>query len=319
MKKIDQHDFLELSKKINNPFSREIIQRDVNPTYGKGVFNWQDFGNGVASSSCNYCLKNDYNICLSSNIPGAVMIYNLANTIEYTFKNKDKAILEKNSFFIGLASDDFYAEMSLKKGNIYKAITIGIKEELFLELSSNLENLDSKIEQSHQQGHYLIKGGYIDSFQHEILSYFADEIIDDNILSTLKLESMALNLGHYTINKIIEKRITTENINSEKINSLKKAKEIIMKQYASSISIKEIAYKSAINECYLKKDFKKYYGMTVYEMIQMQRLKTAKKLLSENLSVKEVSIAVGYKHTGNFSKLFANKYNISPSLYKKQQ
>lgn len=319
MKKIDQHDFLELSKQINNPFSREIIQRDVNSTYGKGVFIWQDFGNGVASSSCDYNLKNDYNICLSSNIPGAVMIYNLADKIEYTFKNKETTTLEKNSFFIGLASDHFYAEMSLKKRSIYKAVTIGIKEELFLELADKLENLDEKINLAHKNGHYLIKGGYIDSFQHNILSYFKDRIVDDNILSTLKLESMALNLGHYTINKIIKNNnLQKNNIEEEKVKSLEKAKEIIMQYYSSSLTIKEIAYKSAINECYLKKDFKIYYGMTVYEMIQDQRLKVAKGLLEEDLSVKEVTSLIGYKHIGNFSKLFSNKYNISPSLYRKQ-
>jgi len=319
MQTIDQHDFLEISKQVKNPFSREIIQRDVNSSYGEGVFNWQDYGNGVASSSCNYNLKNDYNICLSSNIPGAVMIYNLAHKIEYTFKNKDKATLEKNSFFIGLASDHFYAEMSLKKEGVYNAVTIGIKEELFLELASNLEDLDEKINLAHKNGHYLIKGGYIDSFQHDILSYFSDKIVDDNILSTFKLESMALNLGHYTIDKIIKNKKSQKNsIEVEKIKSLEKAKERILKDYSSSLTIKEIAYKSAINECYLKKDFKIYYGMTIYEMLQHQRLKIAKELLKDSLSVKEVAISVGYKHTGHFSKLFFNKYKISPSLYRKQ-
>jgi len=319
MQKIDQDDFLELSKQINNPFSREIIQRNINPIYGEGTFNWRDFGNGVASSSFSYNLKDDYNICLSSNIPGAVIIYNLADTIEYIFKNKDKARLEKNSFFIGLASDDFYAEMSLKKKSLYKVVTIGIKEELFLELAKNLENLDEKINLAHKNGHYLIKGAYIDSFQYDILSYLSDEIVDDNILSSLKLESISLSLGHYTINKLIQNKYAQNTtIKDEKIRSLEKAKEIIIKDYASSLTIKEIAYKSAINECYLKKDFKIYYGMTVYEMLQHQRLKVAKELLNDSISVKEVAMAVGYKHTGHFSKLFLNKYKVSPSLYRKQ-
>ena len=73
-----------------------------------------------------------------------------------------------------------------------------------------------------------------------------------------------------------------------------------------------------INICYLKKDFKEYYGMTILEMLQKRRLEVAKQLLKENFSVKEVSIKIGYKHSGHFSKLFFDSFGISPSIYRKQ-
>lgn len=319
MEKINHTDLIEISKKINNPFSRETLLTNVKQDYGNGIFIWHDFGNGIASSSCNHILNNDYNIYLSSNIAGAVLIFNLSTNIKYLFKDNHEFILKKNSFFIGLSSDDFSVDMHLKKNKQCKAITIGIKEVLFLQLAQKLERLEERMNETKVHNHSIIEGGYIDSYQLEILSHFENETIDHNSLSNLHLESMALNLAHYTINKIIKNNFSNENIDIEKIKPLERAKEIITKYYNSPLSIKEIAYKSAINECYLKKDFKLYYGMTVYEMIQKQRLKIAKELLNKNYSVKEACFQVGYKHTGNFSKLFSMQYGISPSLYKKQQ
>ena len=91
-----------------------------------------------------------------------------------------------------------------------------------------------------------------------------------------------------------------------------------MKEYSSNLSIKSIAYKSAINECYLKKDFKEFYNMTILEMIQKRRLEVASELLKDDFNVNEVALKVGYKHTGYFSKLFINYFKVSPMEYKKQ-
>ncbi|MFY9081651.1 AraC family transcriptional regulator, partial [Aliarcobacter butzleri] len=123
---------------------------------------------------------------------------------------------------------------------------------------------------------------------------------------------------HYTIKKI-SKILNNQTLDSSRISSLQRAKEIIMKEYNNpNLTIKNIAYKSAINECYLKKDFKEYYGMTILEMLQKRRLEIAKELLKENFALKEVITKIGYKHIGHFNKLFFYNFGISPSNYKKQ-
>ena len=128
-----------------------------------------------------------------------------------------------------------------------------------------------------------------------------------------------MNLLHYTIEKIAKNlNALSTNYDKNRVSNLERAKEIIMSEYSSNLSIKDIAYKSAINECYLKKDFKKYYGMTILEMLQKRRLEVAKELLKDDFSINEVATKVGYKHTGHFSKLFFNYFNIIPSSYKKQ-
>lgn len=318
MEKVNYYDLIDIEKKIQNPFSRETLLTNIKHDYGKGIFLWHDFGNGIASSAYDYKLNDDYKLHLSSNIAGAVLIFNLSNNIKYFFKDNKEFILKKNSFFIGLSSDKFSVEMHLKKNKQYKAVSIGIKELLFLQLAKKLEKLSEIMQETKAVNRFIIEGGYMDSYQFELLSYFENKTINENTLSNLHLESMALNLAHYTINKIINKCTNNKDFNMEKIESLKKAKQIILSQYAQPLNIKNIANKAATNECYLKKDFKQYYGTTIYKMLQKRRLEVAKELLEKDFSVKEACLKVGYKHIGHFSKLFLNHFKISPSEYRKK-
>lgn len=125
-----------------------------------------------------------------------------------------------------------------------------------------------------------------------------------------------MTLIHYTIEKV--SKSLNQNLEKNKILYLEKARNIILNEYNQNLSIKDLAYKCAVNECYLKKDFKDYFGMTIFQMLQDRRPEVAKELLKEGFSIKEVAFKVGYKHSGNFSKLFFEKYKLSPSAYQKQ-
>ncbi|AXX91403.1 AraC family transcriptional regulator [Malaciobacter molluscorum LMG 25693] len=317
MKNIEYKNLLNIEKKSINPFSRESLTAKVKKEFGNGNFYWHDFGNGIASSICNYKVKENSNINLSSDISGAVIIFNLSNDIKYIFDNEKNFVLEKNSFFLGLSSNQFKTQINLKKNLNYNSITIGIKEKLFLELAQKLNNLNSKMTESKNHNYSIMQGGLIDSIQLDMLNHINKNNKDESLLSNLNLESLCTKLIYYTLGKIMNPK-DDPTLSIDKIESLKKAKDIILTQYHLQLSIKDIANKSATNECYLKKDFKQYYNMTIYQMLKEQRLKEAKKLLEKEISVKEVCLKVGYKHTGNFSKLFFDKFGISPSLYKKQ-
>lgn len=320
--KTNYYDLINIVKKTNNPFARENYVGEIKQKLGKGFFLWHDLGNGIATEVWNYTLEQDTIATITAGIPGAVVIFNLANSFTYTFKDNKKYLLKENTIFIGFASEDFSVEMDLKKDTYYSTFTIGVKEELFLNLSNNLKYMNKKMKEAKNNSYAILEGWEIDPKQLEILSSFKKEQLNDNLLTDLHLESKTTDLLHYTIEKMIRMIDPISSLNlkidENKIKSLKRAKEIILTEYANSLSIKEIAYKSAINECYLKKYFKEYYGMTIHEMLQEHRLKIAKDLLQQDISVKEVALKVGYKHTGHFSKLFFKYFSTTPSVYKKQ-
>lgn len=318
IKKTEYLDIFEEIKTIKNPFSRENFICNVKPEYGLGDYIGYDSGSGIAFFLSNFLLNQDKILIERSNVAGAVLIFNLGDNYSFTFEDNSKFELKKNSYFLGFCSDKFLVDVSIKKGAEYNMLTIGIKEELFLKLAHNLKNLNEKMQEAKKKNYAIIKGSQIDPEQKEILSAFTKKEKKEYLLTDLNLESKTMSLIEYTIKKIVSNINATYKIDKTIINSLEKAKQLINTSYYENLTIKEIAYKSAINECYLKKDFKRYFGMTVYEMIQKRRLHVAKELLQEEFSVKEVCSKVGYKHVGNFSKLFQEHFNISPSKYKKQ-
>jgi len=319
IEKINYKDLIQTNKKISNPFSREISIATIKEEYGEGSTIFYDLGNGIAIFIRNFIPSKNFVLVEDCNISGASLIFNLGSNINFVYKDKKEYVLKKDNFIIGLSSNKFYAETPLKKEEPFFTLTIGMKEELFLEIASSIKNIQEYMKKAHIQSYYILQNLKIDTLQSEVFNYFNDEDSFNDILKTIYLESKTTNLIHYSIEKTAKSlKKFTQNNDINRVLNLERAKDIILTEYATNLSIKKIAYKSAINECYLKKDFKEYYGMTILDMLQKRRLEVAKELLKENFSVKEVALNVGYKHTGHFSKLFSNYFGVSPSIYRKQ-
>ncbi len=318
--KINYKELIDIVKKTQNPFSREIYISKIKEEFGNGFTVFYDMGNGIAITVRSFIPSKDLLLTEECEVPGASLIFNLASEIKFIYKDKKEHILKKEHFFIELASDKFYCEIPLKKNESFVSIFIGIKEELFLELANTITDIQGYMKQAFKQGYYVLNDSQIDTLQSELFKDFKNKEYFQDILKSIYLESKTTDLLQHTIQKVAKNlnNFSSINYNKSRILSLERAKEIIMKEYSSKLSIKSIAYKSAINECYLKKDFKEYFGMTILEMLQKRRLEMAKQLLKENFSVKEVTLKIGYKNASHFSKLFIDYFNISPSIYRKQ-
>ncbi|QKF60010.1 helix-turn-helix domain-containing protein [Aliarcobacter lanthieri] len=318
--KVDLYTWLDFQKEILNPFERVIHVRTINKNLGDGNYFWYDMGNGIGILIRNFTPNKDIILIeQSGGVAGATFIFNLGEELNYSFPNNETLKLKNKSFFLDLISDEFHAENHLKKGKNYISIMIAIKEELFLELASPIKNIKDYMKEAYKNTRHHIYNGNIDLEQIEILNKFNNSYFEKNLLKNIYLESRGMSLLHYTIERIA-KKLNPSNIKHNKniISNLERAKDIIMKDYDKNLSIKDIAYKSAINECYLKKYFKEYFGITILEMLQKRRLEVAKDLLKDDFNINEVVLKIGYKHTGHFSKLFFDNFKISPSEYKKQ-
>ncbi|TAE13846.1 MAG: AraC family transcriptional regulator [Bacteroidetes bacterium] len=91
------------------------------------------------------------------------------------------------------------------------------------------------------------------------------------------------------------------------------AKQILLENIGNPLTIKELAKKVAINECYLKKGFKELFGTTIFDFYQQQRMEHAKYLLYDKaLSVTEVSVLLGYSSISHFSAAFKKHTGLKP-------
>ena len=90
--------------------------------------------------------------------------------------------------------------------------------------------------------------------------------------------------------------------------------------YASHISLDQIAANMYLSPVYISKIFKEETGESPIRYLIKIRLEKAKEILEkENCgSVRNVSLAVGYEDVYYFSKLFKKYYGIAPVYYKRQ-
>jgi AraC-like DNA-binding protein len=94
---------------------------------------------------------------------------------------------------------------------------------------------------------------------------------------------------------------------------IEQAREILLKQIGEPLTIKELARKVAINECYLKKGFKELFGQTIFDFYQSQRMEHAKYLLYvKGFNVTDVSEQLGYSSISHFSTAFKKLTGIKP-------
>ena len=104
------------------------------------------------------------------------------------------------------------------------------------------------------------------------------------------------------------------------IAALKKAHQILEKNYADPPSIKELSLKVGVNRNKLYYGFRLIFDQTVTESIQDLRLTQAKKLLIETrMSISDVASSVGFKHQCNFSTAVKKRFGMTPLSIRENQ
>lgn len=96
------------------------------------------------------------------------------------------------------------------------------------------------------------------------------------------------------------------------------ALEYVDENYASSISLSELASHSCCSEYHFSRLFKNITGYSPYEYIVKYRVNKAKNLLkSSDKSIDEIAVCVGFKSTSNFIQTFRKLEEITPLKYRK--
>ncbi|MFC0471243.1 response regulator [Halalkalibacter kiskunsagensis] len=141
----------------------------------------------------------------------------------------------------------------------------------------------------------------------------------DEMVDSLKTESNLFRFKHLLKQLVLQvhyKHIAYQE--NHTYDPIVKAKLWIQENYREKITIKEISEMVYMNPTYFCQYFKKQTGQTVLDYITDLRLKKAKEMLQETeLKVTEISSLLGYQDTKYFSRLFKQKWNRSPSEFKK--
>ena len=91
------------------------------------------------------------------------------------------------------------------------------------------------------------------------------------------------------------------------------ARLILEQRIDQPYTIRELARKVAMNECYLKKGFKTLVGKTIHEYQQELRINKAKELLQQQgRTVTDVANTLGFSSISHFSTAFKRVTGMKP-------
>ena len=91
-----------------------------------------------------------------------------------------------------------------------------------------------------------------------------------------------------------------------------------MTQLAPAPTIRQVARVAGMNETTLKRGFKAVYGETVSDFSVRCRMQHALTLLrDQQVSVKRVAAACGYRHQTSFATAFGQHFGLRPSDLRK--
>jgi len=111
-------------------------------------------------------------------------------------------------------------------------------------------------------------------------------------------------------------QLSSENPTSSKAAYYANAKDYIQQHYADELSVSLVAEMLFISPNYLGKIFKEQSGQGILDFIKNTRLDAAaERLRGGNASIEDICIKTGFSDTRYFSKLFKEKFAVSPKKY----
>ncbi len=116
--------------------------------------------------------------------------------------------------------------------------------------------------------------------------------------------------------EVLDKRPQTSLLKRE-LKTIRSFAKKIEKHIAKDFSLEEISAETGLTQAKLQEGFKLLYNKTVTEYIRNARLEVARDLIANSeLNISEVVYSIGFTSRSYFSKIFKEKFGISPSEFK---
>jgi AraC-like DNA-binding protein len=166
----------------------------------------------------------------------------------------------------------------------------------------------------------FVQSGAVDPLDVEYRSILK-ELMNENISHPLA-KNFVQNRTFLLIEKFLLKLFAAEKPVTEKLKlsdneivRLMKIESMLVNDFSvTPPNINYLSRISAMSPTKLKTDFKRLYGMPIYEYYQKNRMQRAKMLLLDGKhSIKEVGIKVGYSNLSHFAGSFKKEFGLLPS------
>lgn len=247
----------------------------------------------------------------------ACFLYMLEGQINYRTENQnvtipqsDAVLLKCGNYFSQLKNDKSLTQHQIIIVHFHPKILKSIYTFDLPKIFQNPVFIDDKIDLSILNNDFLIQK-YIES----LLFYFDNPTLVNEDILVLKFKEIILLLcqtkNASTIQQILSQLFSPTSFTF---------KQIIESNIYSNFSLEEFASITNLSLSSFKREFKKNYNDTPANYIRNRKLEKSAELLAlSEERITDIAFDCGFNDLANFSHLFAEKYDCSPSIYRMNQ
>ncbi|WP_179343991.1 helix-turn-helix domain-containing protein [Winogradskyella ursingii] len=315
--------FRTFSKKIEGNFSRKIndYSFSFNNKIGNGTINGTALNGSYIYIEYDVNFNQDVRLGKKMVNPNHIyFIYSLKGVLSYEDSQKQiKNDIREFRTCIYASETSSKAMLTFKKGVQYKVAIITVMKNDGPKLTHAINN---RVFDYFKNRSNTNSFSHIGSFNLRIAEKIErlNKIKTDTIENTLLFQGnlqiiLSLQLKQYKEDLDFQKN-KTGSLTIREIKCVRALSQQIKENPELPKTIKEMCQESGLSPCKLQEAFKLLYQKTANDFIRNERLKMAEKLISKNeLNISEVVYTIGLSSRSYFSRIFKEKYGLTPKSY----
>ncbi|WP_338358627.1 AraC family transcriptional regulator [Yeosuana marina] len=324
---------LESAKQMQRHIGGKISQRwgeyilEVDNSLAKGCIKYIVFDWGVSLIDFNIVFFEDMILIYGTSEYNPIhFFYCTKGFFEHKFNDEEHyKKVEQFHSTITVGSSKSNHQSFFKKDLDIQLNTISIVRKRFLKKRLNISHmLNDKLHNVFVDTQHKNRFAYYGPISLKMADHVnaLQNIDNKGITRILQIEGEVYQL----LSMHIKMHNTYENSKPLKVSLLKsELKKIrllakkIAKNSSKNYTLDEISQNSGLSQAKLQEGFKFLYARTVSEYIRHARLEEARDLMNNsNLNISQIVYSIGFTSRSYFSKIFKEKYGISPNEFKKQ-
>ena len=291
------------------PIKKDISQPDDIRELIEGIYSSLSFkiGSGIKAgissvSSDILMLKQTYNEAL-------IALNKVSSSGGIIFTGRNNTVLSNNSESLNMYRNQLLTKIRTGDSSAMKSIF----EIYSTQLSANESDLN-KIKNAYFELIVTVR-----NIASEITPNFQNNSFPD-LFTVLGSKTDFFQIKEYVLQILLEYISIIISAKEHKENPIiKKVCEYIYNNTEKDISLEQMADYVNVSSFYLSKLFKEERGVTFVNYLNDTRLEKSRDLLkTTQLSIKEITAAVGYNDQNYFSRIFRNKYGVTPTDFRSE-
>ncbi len=319
----------DIAKRLGVDYEEENneICIDIPEDAGTGTIRAISFSHGVGTMDLDVRLKKEVHFELNQSLVQPLeILYNRESAFVHRFNGKEDSHDIRHLESAMLSSNSKHRNMVVLPANEPICFfNLEINRKLFEEkIGDFLPDMDSELEALFRDVNGVNLFFYKANYSLDIAQCMEaiKECEHTGFPKSVFIEGKCYEILAHHLRQYVDDSSDPDNrkiLRQATVKKLEEAAEIIGAELDQVDNIIALAKRVGLNQNTLQNGFQHLYGMSVNNYIQNERMQMAKGLLEKtDLNITEITYKIGINSRSYFSKLFKERYSMTPSQYLKR-